>query len=423
MQAAKNTRLVHNFFSLGLVQVINISLQLLVIPYVINIIGADGFGVIAVAQVVMIYLSTFTEYGFYQTATRDLSVHRNDPDKISLIFSRVIYSKLFLCLAAFLVLLLLVSVVPLFRNHFLIYIMAFAFVVGQNLLMNWFFQGMEKMWFITLTTLIGRLLFVGLVFAFIKNKGDDHLFLFFMGAGNILTGMLSLVIAFRLFRLRLIYPGRAAIVQELKAGWHYTLTNLSMNTCQYANIFILRFFTNDLVVGYYSIAERIYFAVKQGLVIFSQSVYPRICQLVLSGKHQLSHFLKKVYLPFLGAVIAGSGLLILFAPGILYFFSGNEAVHSVFTLRLLAVAVVIICLNIPATLTLLALDQKKSYFRIYIWGGVINIVSNIILVNFFQTNGTIMAIFITEIFITAGVIYAYRKQVAREPYGTMQVEN
>jgi len=273
------------------------------------------------------------------------------------------------------------------------------------LLMNWFFQGMEKMWFIVLTTLAGRILFVALVFLFIKNKGDDFLFLFFMGIGNILAGVIGTVIIYRLYRFTFKRPGRAEIWEELKEGWHFTVTNLSMNTCQYANIFILRFFTNDLVVGYFSIAERIFFTVKQGLVIFSQSVYPRVCLLIQNGKDQVTSFFKRVYVPFLLCVLAAGILLFVFAPRVLFFFSGKEAVHSVFILRMLSIVLLVVCLNIPSTLTLLAKNQKKEYFRIYTLGGILNILSNIILAYFFQTTGTILAIFITEIFITTGVIY------------------
>jgi O-antigen/teichoic acid export membrane protein len=405
MQAAKNNKLVYNFFSLGFVQAINSSLQLLVIPYVIKTIGTDGFGVIAVAQVLMFYLSTFTDYGFTQTATRNIAINKTSPEKVSRIFFRVLFSKLILCVIALFLLLTLLLIVPYFRNHFLLYLMAFVFVAGQSLLMNWFFQGMEKMWFIVLTTLIGRILFVILVFLFIKKRSDGFLFLFFMGVGNIVAGVIGIVIVYRLFKLRYNRPQRAEVLQELREGWHYTVTNLSMNTCQYANIFILRFFTNDLIVGYFSIAERIFFTVKQILTVFSQSIYPRMCRLIDKGGKELIRFLKKVYIPFLFCVITGSIVLFILSPDVLYFFSGKEAVHSVFILRMLCIVLVIVCLNIPSTLTLLAMNQKKEYFKIYTLGGVVNLLANIILAYFFQTTGTIIAIFITEIFITAGVIY------------------
>lgn len=405
MQIKRNSQLVYNFISLGFVQVINSALHLLVIPYVIVTIGTAGYGVIAIAQVVMIYMATFVDFGFNQTATRTISINRGDAEKVSHIFFRVLFTKIFLCVIAFALLLVLVLIIPVFRSHLLLYLMAFVFVIGQSVLLNWFFQGIEKMWIIVVTTLVGRILFVILVFLFIKNSGDDFLFLFFMGIGNLFAGITGIAIAFRLYKFKMSIPGMSEISDELKEGWHFTVTNLSMNTCQFANILILRFFTNDLLVGYFSIAERIYFTAKQGLVIFSQSIYPRVCLLVQQGKEQLAAFFKKIYIPFLFAVISGVILLIVFAQPVLYIFSGKEAVHSVFILRMMCIVLVIVCLNIPATITLLSMNQKKRYFKIYALGGILNISANIILANFFQTNGTIMAIFITEIFITLGVIY------------------
>jgi PST family polysaccharide transporter len=184
-----------------------------------------------------------------------------------------------------------------------------------------------------------------------------------------------------------------------------------MNTCQYANIFILRIFTNDLIVGYFSIAEKIFFMAKQGLVVFSQSVFPRVCQLAQNGKTWLIGFFKRVYIPFLMCVIVGSIFLYAFAPRLLYYFSGKEAVHSVFVLRMLCIVLVIVCLNIPSTLTLIATNEKQAYFRVYAFGGGVNILSNLILAYFFQTEGTILAIFATEIFITIGVIYESRRLI------------
>jgi polysaccharide transporter, PST family len=410
MPAEKKNKLIYNFFSLGVVQAFIALLQLIVIPHVIKKIGIDGFGVVAVAQVVILNLSAFTDYGFNQTATREISLYRTDRIKISKIFFRVLFSKLLLCFLAFIILLILLLFVPVFRTHTLLYLMAFVFVLGQSSLVTWFFQGLEKMQFIALLTLAGRVIFVALVFVFIKSKEQDFLFLFFLGTGTLVAGAVSIFSACRLLKLEFIKPSRADIVQELREGWHITVANLSGYTCQYANIFILRIFTNDLLVGYYAIAERVFFTIKQILVMFSQVAYPRVCQLAQNGKEYLFSFWKQIYIPFLFCVFSGCLLIFIFSRQVLYFFTGNEYYHSVFFLRMLCIVSVIICLNIPATLTLLAMNHKKSYFRIVTLGMVLNILSNVTLVHFFKATGTIISIFITESFIMTGLsleVYRY----------------
>lgn len=395
----KKNKLVFNFVSLGLVQALISLLQLLVIPYAIKKIGVDGFGVVAVAQVVMLTLSAFTDYSFNQTATRDVSLYRSDRAALSRIFSRVLFTKLFLCFFAFIILLILILCVPVFRSHTFLYLMAFVFVIGQSSLLTWFFQGLEKMHFIALLTLSGRVLFAVLVFIFIKNKSHDFLFLFFLGIGTLIAGAVSIFSAWRMMKLEFIKPSRADIAQELRGGWQFTLANLSSYSSQFANIFILRIFTNDLLTGYYGIAERIFFTGKQVLVMFSQIAYPRVCLLVQSGKKDLLLFWKRAYLPFFICVVSGSLLVFLFSRQVLYFFMGNQYFHSVFFLRMFCIVSVIVCLNIPATLTLLALNHKKIYSRILILGMILNIVSNTVLAQLYNATGTIISIVITESFI------------------------
>ena len=411
MPAAITNKLLYNFFSLGAVQAISSLIQLIVIPHVISKIGVDGFGVVAVAQVVMFYFAVFTEYGFNQTATRDIALYKGDHKKVSEVFFKVFFSKLFLCFISFLLLLLLLLFIPLFRAHWLLYCMAFIFVVGQSLLINWFFQGLERMHFIAFATLLARVLFAILVFLFIRDKDDDIFFLFFLGAGNIIAGVISIAMAFRIYKLKFIKPTRMDIARELKEGWQITLSHLSNNTCHYANIFILRFFANDFVVGYYSIAERIFFTIKQVFVVFSQAIYPKVCQLVQEGKEQAISFLKPVFTAFLLLVTLGSLILFIISPQVLYFFMGNEYNNAVFYLRVLSIVAVIVCLNIPGTLILLAMNQQKSYFRIYAVATVLNILLNLVLARFFEAAGTVMTIFITEFFITIGLtrmVYRYK---------------
>lgn len=414
MLSAKKNKLIYNFFSLGAVQAVSSLIQLIVIPHVIRKIGVDGFGVVAVAQVVMFYLAVFTDYGFNQTATRDIALCKDDQKKVSEIFFRVYFSRLFLCSVAFIVLLALVLFIPFFRDHLFLYVMAFAFVVGQSLLTSWFFQGLERMYFSAVAMLIGRVLFAVLVFLFIRNKDDDFLFLFFLGIGNIVAGLISIVTAFRICKLQFIKPSGVDIRKELKDGWQIAISHFSNSTCHYANIFILRFFATDLVVGYYSIAERIFFTVKQVFVVFSQTVYPGVCQLVQQGKEKAISFLGKTYTTFLLAVIIGNLMLFIFSPQVLHFFMGGQYSSAVFYLRVLSIAAVVVCLNLPGTLILLAMDQKKTYFRIYGLAAILNVLVNIVLAGFFEAAGTVMAIFITEFFITMALTRAvYQKKIIK----------
>jgi polysaccharide transporter, PST family len=413
MPAIKKNQLLHNFFSLGFVQVISSLLQLLVIPFVIAKIGVANFGVVAVAQVVMYYMGTFTDYGFNQTATREVSLNRANIPVLSSVFFRVFAVKIILCCIAFVILLLLSFIFQFIRENFPLYCMGFMFVPGYASLPAWFLQGMERMRLVAFTTLASRLIFVILVFIFIKGPEHSQLFIFFIGAGNLLAGIICILIVFRIFKLTYRRPSSGEILREIKSGWPVMVTNLSMNIIQYGNIFILRLFTNDLVAGFFSVAERIFFTMKQMLTIFSQSVYPRVCQLAENAPGQLKSFFRRVFNPFFVLLLCGSAIVFSFSPFILRFFMKEESVHSVFILRMLCIVLPVISLNIPATLSLLAFDRRKAYFVIYTSAMLLSIISNIILVSFFESSGTIMAIFITETFITATVFLSMHRFIIK----------
>ncbi len=413
-----------NFSSLGIIQVANFFLSLAVIPYVIKIVGAEGFGVIAVAQVLMFYLTILTDYGFNRTAIRDIVLYRSDKKKISQIFFTVLYSKLIISLVAFVLLLILVATVPLFRQHAELYLLAFSFVIGQSLLMNWFFQGLEKMQYVAFLSLFARLLFVAFVFLFLKQKEDVKLYLFFMGLGNILAGLMSIFLATRFWKLTHFKPALADLKYELKEGWHITLTNLSQITIQYIGVFILRIFTDDLVVGYYSIAERVYFAMKMMLDVFTQAAYPRVCLLLQEGIMPIKRFFRRTYLPFLYLVVLGSAAIFALAPAIINFFMGHYNSNSAFLLRVLCVALVIVCLQIPASLILLAGNHKTNYLRVFTVGTFVNIATNLAFVPIWNSSGTVASVIITELLIVLYLYWElYRLYRVKKPTGDIELND
>ncbi len=413
MEASYKNKLFSNFIALSIVQGTNFLLPLLVMPFVIVRIGTDGFGIVAVAQVVMIFLSTISDYGFNLTATRDIALYKDDHVRISRIFFTVLTCKLLITASLLFLLVISFAIIPVFYQHFTLYTLGFTYVIGQSLFVNWFFQGKEKMHYITISTLISRLIFVILVLLFINQKEDGNYFLLFMGVGNIIAGLFSIFLAIRFFKIVYYRPLWADIIAEFKNGWQITLSNISINTYLYSGIFILRIFTNDLTVGYYSIAERIFFAVRQVLSVFSQVVYPQICQLSLKGKIATNTFFKQVYMPFLFLVVAGCGLLFILSPQVIYIFIKSESAVPVLLLRMFSFVPVIVCLNIPAYQLLLAFNKKKIYLTILGVATIVNITTNIILVNYMGSSGTVLSIILTELFITTGLtIGLYKNNLA-----------
>lgn len=405
LKTFENKKLITNFFSLSVLQLSGFLLSLIILPYLVKVLGVENFGLVMYAQAVITYLTVFTDYGFNLSATRDISINTNNKEKLNKIFNSVIYTKLLLGFFSLLILFVIIIIIPKLRNDSYLFLYSFTIVIGQILFPIWFFQGIEQMKFITYLNVTAKLIYSVLIFVFIKTPDDFIYVNLFMGTGNIMAGIISVFFIIKKFNIIVKFPGFSSIKVELKNGYHILLSNFSINIYLNSNIIILGIFANSIVLGYYSIAEKVMMILRQILVVFSHVIYPHICKLATEGHNKLVNFYKKVFIPFLIFILMFSILLLVFAENIATFLTNNGTKEIGNLIILISFVPVIVCLNIPAYQTLLAYDQKKSYSIVYIAGSAVSLISNFVLSPILGAIGTCISIIITEMIITLGLFY------------------
>ena len=403
LNSPDNKKLLSNFVSLSVLQVVGFILPLLVIPYLIKVLGIEKFGLVFFAQAFLSYFIVFTDYGFNLSATRDISIQRNNNKKVSLIFNSVISTKFLLGIISFIVLSLLILLIPMLRKEYMLFYLSFFLVIGQLFFPVWFFQGIEQMKFITYLSTTAKLLFTCLIFVFVRKSSDYILINVFQGMGNVLASIISILFIKKKFDIKLKFPGFQRIKFELKNGWHILVSSFAVNVYINSNIIILGFFTNSIVLGYYSLAEKTMLAIRQLLGVFSQVTYPHVCKLGKEGHNHLKRFYKIIYFPFLASIIICSILLYLFSDNLVTFLAHGHVPYISILVRLLCFAPIIVCLNIPAYQTLLAYNLKRSYSFVLTSGALFSMTLNAFLAYNYAAIGTSISILITETVITAGL--------------------
>ena len=407
----KNRRVLSNFFSLSVLQCATYLAPLITLPYLFRVLETSQYGLIEFARALSLYFVMFTEYGFNLSATREISVHREDSEKLSEIFSAVLLLKLALLVLSFLLMALAVLAVPKLRGDWVVYFLAFGAVVGQCVFPIWLFQGLERMKIIAVLSTLSRAAATVAIFVFIQ-KSSHYIYVpLIYSLGTIAMGVVGLVIALRDFPVRFVSPSKVALRRELANGWHLFLSRMSTTLYTTSNTVILGFFTNNTLVGYYAAGDKIVRAIQGLQLPLSQAIFPHIGRLAAASRAAALQFTAKVArMVFVVTFVLSVGLL-LGAPLICRVVLGTASEVSVLVMRLLSPLPFVIGLsNIFGVQIMVNFGLKKTLTRILGAAGVLNTILAFALVVPFYHGGICVAVLATEIFVTATMYVRLRKK-------------
>ncbi len=397
-------RILKNLVSLGSLQLFNFLIPLVLSPYLVRIIGLENFGRVSVAQAIISYFNIVTDYGFYITATKEISQNRDDQKAIGALYNEVLTTKLALLAVSFLLLVGLVTLFSTPETRPLLYLLSFTLVVGQAALPVWLFHGLEDMKYITLVNFGTKVFSVLLIFLFIR-QAEDYIYInFFLGLGTMLAAAICLFFIKRKYGLVYQPTSLKKVRQHLKEGKDIFVSNFAVNLYSNSNILILGLFAPVEIVGFYSIAEKIINAVRQVLGVYYQAIYPSMCNLVTKTKKEILQVTLRLHLPFSFGILGICAGIFYFSEELTLYFSGTHTPAIVHLIRLLSFVPFFVALNIPSNQLLLIYGFKESYRTTLLLGSFLNLLLNTVLSSFYQAQGTAIAVIITEVFITAGLI-------------------
>jgi PST family polysaccharide transporter len=398
IRSKQHKNFIKNFFSLTVLQIINYALPLLVIPYLFSTLGADKFGLVIFAQSFVAYFGFVINYGFNLSAVREISLHRGDIKKVSEIYSVVTSIKCIFLIIAFLLLILAVVTFDVLYENWILYIFTFALLIESILFPFWFYQGMEKMKYITIIYSISKIIVTALIFIFIKSP-DDYLvlpLLYFVG--SMTTGIMSSFILFKTFKIKYSRPRVNEMRECLIDGWYLFVSNLTKNVYKNSNIFILGLVSNTVFVGYYALAEKVIKALQALMGPLSDTLYPYISKTSTEKGKTLNSIFKisKFYTAILIVIVSA---VIFFAPLIAAIVSGgsDDIGSVVINIRILSAVILFGVLNdLFGIIGLINLGYKKYYMNSILLVAMINLSLCFYLANYLQDMGAAIALAISE---------------------------
>ena len=276
MRSVKAKGLVENFVSLSLLQGINYVLPLITFPYLFRTLGVDNYGLISLSSAIVSYFNILVSFGFELSATKQVALHRENKAKLSEIYSSVLVIKSVLLLISLGVLFVLSLHVRMIEENSLLYVITFGSILGNVLFPTWFFQGVEKMRYITMISACTKTFFSAFIFIFIVGEDDYYIAPLLVTISSITNGLIAVFFVAYKFKIEIYIPSLKVLLTQFNSSILYFTSRIANNGSRYIATTIIGIYFGNTLVGYYSLVEKLFFAFTSIGGIASQVLYPYV---------------------------------------------------------------------------------------------------------------------------------------------------
>lgn len=402
----KNKSLIESILSLSILNGLNILLPLVTLPYTIKVIGLGNYGAYSIVYSIIQYVLLISSYGFAYSSTQQISQNRDDKEFVNTVFNATICARFILSFIP-IIFLGVVSLLCYNITYFYMYILGLGIVIGDNINPIWLFQGLEKMRYLTIVNVLCKTIFTFCVFIFLKEENDFIYLTLLNSCGYVFSGLLSLWIAKRLFKISFFVPKIQDVILQIKEGWYLFLSTLFMNIYRNSNILILSFFVPELVVGIYSGAEKIIKAVQSVISPISNAFYPYFSnkaagQTPLSIKPGLMNLSRHMAVLLIPVCI----VFVYTAPYLNNLFLDAQESGPILLMQLMVPVIFFGSLNyILGIVGLVNMDEKKIFFYYVMISGIFSLLFLLITVTLWGGVSAALAMSLSEVLLFVMCLY------------------
>lgn len=383
MNIKKYKQVIENFFSLSVLNAVNIVLQLITLPYILSIVGKANYGIYSYVFMVVQYIILFSTYGFNFSATKKISLLRDDNAAVTSIYNAVIGCKMLIAIVLVVAVVLCSGWVFEEEIGFVMFLLGIGMIVGDILNPVWLFQGMEKMKFMTLVNSSSKIIFTVLVFFVVRSVDDFYLLILLNSCGYLLAGILSVFLAYKQFNVRLGVPHFGDMIAQFKDGGAMFGSTFGMNLYRNAHVLILKHFASNEAVGLFSAAEKVIHGFQSVIQPAAQALFPHMSLKFKdkNTKERLS-LMKKVMMPLVGLSIVAALFVYIFAPWISDILCGKDFRECIPLIRIMSLVIIFGEVNcIAGIVGLVNMDRQNYFFRSVLVTGVCSCLITLALVH------------------------------------------
>jgi len=338
------------FISFFSINVFNRLIPLVTIPILTNRLGLEGYGEYILILSYTVLFDTLISFGFKTTAVIDLNFCKSKEDENKLFF-KVLFSKLMIAFPSIFILLYVLNSQNIDTFHSIIFCV--SILMGVVLNQEWYFHGKGNMHSIVLINVSLRLIYIWLIYEFIKSPSDYTYALIIHSLTLFLqsfVGGIKAVLDFKIeFPKSIIFRD---VFHQFKNNTYFFSATLSSYFTTSFNFIILDNFYSPTTLGVYAIADKLVNALRDFSNTFNNSILP-----ILAEKHNLNQEQKSplflYYIISIFLIFSIVSLVVYLLSDYIFLFFNSEIRHTNLGSRLIETLVI----GLPMSVIIGAISQ------------------------------------------------------------------
>lgn len=404
----KDTSVKFNMLMNMLLTMSNFIFPLITFPYVSRILLPSGTGKIDFALSVVAYFGMFVRLGIPVYGIRACAKVRDNKEELSRVAHELLFINMVMTVVVYIIYGFSLAYVPRLNRELKLFLIAGTTIFLDSIGVEWLYKGLEKYTYITIRSVVFKLVAFVCMFLFVHSQGDYVKY----GAISILATSASNILNFINLR-KIIY------IRNL-GGYNYKrhikmiliFFSMSIATTIYTNLdtVMLGFIKDDTAVGYYGAAVKIK-NILMGIVTSASTVLlPRASYYVDKGEmDEFYRILKKTMHFIVLVALSFTVYFILYAKEGIYLLSGKEFGGSIIPMRIIMPTLLLIGItNVTGIQMMVPMGMEKGVLYSEIAGAIVDLILNAILIPVMGVSGAAIGTLVAEIVVMLYQIYAIR---------------
>ncbi len=313
---------------------------LLTFPYVTRVLGADNLGLANFAMSFVDYAVLFSTLGLSYIGCREISQNSHNKEKLSDVFSKLVTLHILMSLFILLIYLPCIFIVPEFSSHKQLYLVGILKIFSNILLVGWLYEGLQKFRFVTIRTLIVKLLYVFSIFIFVRSSNDFDTYFYLSIVQVALNGIINWQYSHK-------FVSFSFNVRKC-TEFFFPVLSMGLNLLLFSfygsfNVLYLGIKCSSEAVGYYTTSIKLYSIMLAVISAYNGVLVPYLNNLYGQGnfdkfKDCIEKTLPIVFITAIPIIVIGT----IFAREIIYIIAGDGFERSILPFQIVLIQVLVV---------------------------------------------------------------------------------